>query len=285
MNTLPFAPPSARFSDGLMYRFRLRPVARPAVGIGAVRVGAEEFVFDCVFSEPLTAAGARQEGTCITSAGGTLAFGVDDEQGGSAHGVRVFAGLRWDPFIMDAPAALKTIATGQLAFTDPGCDLPGRQERAQHRGRDRLRQAARRRGAGRGGRGDPDPWHAHRPHRTGRAAGGEEPAAGAQAVRPGQSRSRDPRPLQHGGRVPSRGGLPGRLSGAAERQPGLLGRPRRQPGLAGGRGRHASADRADACRLPGRGRGQAVRRARLLPGDRAGHPWRARASDFWWTGP
>ena len=34
--------------------------------------------------------------------------------------MRVFAGPRWDPFIMDAPAALKTIATGQLAFTDPG---------------------------------------------------------------------------------------------------------------------------------------------------------------------
>ena len=30
------------------------------------------------------------------------------------------AGPRWDPFIMDAPAALKTIATGELAFTDPG---------------------------------------------------------------------------------------------------------------------------------------------------------------------
>ena len=28
---------------------------------------------------------------------------MNDEQGGSAHGVRVFAGPRWDPFIMDAP--------------------------------------------------------------------------------------------------------------------------------------------------------------------------------------
>ena len=37
-----------------------------------------------------------------------------------AHGVRVFAGVRWDPFILDAPAALKTIATRKLAFTDPG---------------------------------------------------------------------------------------------------------------------------------------------------------------------
>ena len=31
-----------------------------------------------------------------------------------------FAGARWDPFILDAPAALKTVATGELAFSDPG---------------------------------------------------------------------------------------------------------------------------------------------------------------------
>ncbi len=45
---------------------------------------------------------------------------VNDEHAGQDHGVRVFAGPRWDPFIMDAPAALKTIATARLAFTDPG---------------------------------------------------------------------------------------------------------------------------------------------------------------------
>ena len=28
MNTLPFAPPSALLSDGLVYRFRLRPLTR-----------------------------------------------------------------------------------------------------------------------------------------------------------------------------------------------------------------------------------------------------------------
>ena len=124
MNTLPFAQPSARFSDGLIYRFRLRPVAAPARDDPApFAVGAEEFTFDCVFSPPLNGDGARgpnQDGTCTTAAGETLAFRVEDEQGGSAHGVRVFAGPRWDPFIMDAPAALKTIATGRLAFTDPG---------------------------------------------------------------------------------------------------------------------------------------------------------------------
>ena len=62
----------------------------------------------------------EQDGTCTTPTGDTVSFRLNDESGGSAHGVRVFAGPRWDPFMMDAPAALKTIATGTLAFTDPG---------------------------------------------------------------------------------------------------------------------------------------------------------------------
>jgi hypothetical protein len=124
MNTLPFAGPSARFSDGLVYRFRLRPVAAAARDDPALFVvGVEEFRFDCVFSAPVSGSGAGgsdQDGVCTTPAGETVSFRVDDERGGSAHGVRVFAGPRWDPFIMDAPAALETIATGRLAFTDRG---------------------------------------------------------------------------------------------------------------------------------------------------------------------
>jgi hypothetical protein len=122
MNTLPFAPPSASFSDGLVYRFRLRPLSARGPGDPApFAVREEEFVFDCVFSDPAADDGVRgQEGVCTTPAGDTVTFRVGDEQGGSGHGVRVFAGPRWDPFIMDAAAALKTIATGELAFTDPG---------------------------------------------------------------------------------------------------------------------------------------------------------------------
>src|SRR5436190_423628 len=72
-------------------------------------------------ADPAAGDGVRgQEGVCTTPAGDTVTFRVHDEQGGSGRGVRVFAGPRWDPFIMDAPAALKTIATGELAFTDPG---------------------------------------------------------------------------------------------------------------------------------------------------------------------
>ena len=120
-NTLPFAQPSALFSDGLVYRFRLRPLTAGA-GNGAApfAVGEDELVFDCVFSDPADSGDAqRQEGVCTTPTGDTVTFRVGDERGGSGHGVRVFAGVRWDPFIMDAPAALKTIATGKLAFTDP----------------------------------------------------------------------------------------------------------------------------------------------------------------------
>jgi hypothetical protein len=124
MNTLPFAPPAARFSDGLIYRFRVRPVATGGGdGPAPFVVGAEELTFDCVLSAPVSGngeSGGDQDGVCTTPAGATLAFSVDDEQGGSGHGVRVFGGPRWDPFIMDAPAALKTIATGRLAFTEPG---------------------------------------------------------------------------------------------------------------------------------------------------------------------
>ena len=124
MNTLPFAPPSARFSDGLIYRFRLRQVAAGGGGSPApFAVGEEEFTFDCVFSPPVNGSGESggdQDGVCTTPAGATLTFSVDDEQGGSGHGVRVFGGPRWDPFIMDAQAALKKIATGELAFTNPG---------------------------------------------------------------------------------------------------------------------------------------------------------------------
>jgi hypothetical protein len=127
MNTLPFAKVSDAFSEGLVYRFRLRPLTANAPGdpvpfSAGPEHGADEFVFDCVFSpqtgdhdQPFT-----QEGTCTTPSGESITFRVNDEDGGSGHGVRVFAGARWDPFILDAPAALKTVAIGELAFAEQG---------------------------------------------------------------------------------------------------------------------------------------------------------------------
>src|SRR3954453_3431560 len=72
MNTLPFAPADARFSDGLIYRFRLRPLSLASGGPAPFDVGAEEFRFDCVFSDPEDENGdpaGEQTGTCTTPAG------------------------------------------------------------------------------------------------------------------------------------------------------------------------------------------------------------------------
>src|SRR5829696_2769500 len=123
VNTLPMAKPSDLFSDGLLYRFRLRPLIWPTTdGHGWQFVPAdEEYVFDCVFSTPDPGAEAPvQEGTCTCPTGESVSFRVNDPQGGSGAGIRVFAGTRWDPFIMDARAALTTLATHELAFTDAG---------------------------------------------------------------------------------------------------------------------------------------------------------------------
>src|SRR5215217_7603047 len=57
-NTLPFASPSAHFSDGLVYRFRLRPVTPNADGAPVpFAIGADEITFDCVFSAPVSGNG------------------------------------------------------------------------------------------------------------------------------------------------------------------------------------------------------------------------------------
>src|SRR3981189_174883 len=73
LNTLPFAQPPAPFSDGLVYRFRLRPLAPGARDDTApFTVDAEEFVFDCMFSAIPSgdgAGGAGQQGSCTTPAG------------------------------------------------------------------------------------------------------------------------------------------------------------------------------------------------------------------------
>ena len=121
MNTLPMAKPSDLFSSGLLYRFRLRPLDGPAQGQGWRFVpAADELVLDCLFSVRDTDAPLIQEGTCTASTGQSVSFRVNDSHGGLDAGLRVFAGARWDPFIMDARAALTTLATHQLAFTDPG---------------------------------------------------------------------------------------------------------------------------------------------------------------------
>jgi hypothetical protein len=117
LNTRPFAETSDGLWEALVYRFRIRPLALANDGNVPFVVSEEEFVFDCTFSAPtMRGSEIEQQGECRTPSGKTVPIQVGEisERGG----VRIFAGARWDPFIMDARAALRTIETGQLAFQD-----------------------------------------------------------------------------------------------------------------------------------------------------------------------
>ena len=61
---------------------------------------------------------------CIAPSGETVRFRVNDERGGRGDGLRVYAGLRSDPFFIDLPAYLESIKTGRLAFKNAGTEQP-----------------------------------------------------------------------------------------------------------------------------------------------------------------
>ena len=83
--------------------------------------GEADFVFDWVFADPPVGNGAGGRKAYARRRPATWsASGSTTKRGGSGHGVRGCAETRWVRLIMDAAPALKTIAMGELAFTDPG---------------------------------------------------------------------------------------------------------------------------------------------------------------------
>jgi hypothetical protein len=131
LDVFPFAGMSALFSDAVDYRFRVRPTAITSSGAGtAFAVSEQEYVFSCRFAAPLEQEGGGppvQEGTCTAANGQTVSFRVNDDQGGQAEGLRVFAGVRRDPFFFDGVKALETIVTRTLAFAAQGTSTVFRQ--------------------------------------------------------------------------------------------------------------------------------------------------------------
>jgi hypothetical protein len=124
MTVHPVAPVGSFFSEAIVYRFRIRPV-RIASGTPAFPFGPEEteLVYACTFDPPRPGADgvtAEQDGYCVTPWGETVHFRVNDERGGRGDALRVYAGLRSDPFFFDLPAYLESIKGGHLAFTQPG---------------------------------------------------------------------------------------------------------------------------------------------------------------------
>ena len=141
LDVLPQAPPDSHFSDAIVCRFRLRPVTIAGVGAAAAFPFAgedQELVFSCHFEAPRQGgAGVApvQEGWCVTPSGETTRFRVHDEQGASSDGLRVYAGLRADPFFIDVQA-LNRVAKDWAACLQGGRDqCRDRLQRSEHRRR------------------------------------------------------------------------------------------------------------------------------------------------------
>ena len=123
LNVFPFAGITALFSDAVEYRFRIRPTAITANDVESAFTPKEkEYVVACRFAAPVQSEvdSPVQEGLCTTSTDKTVRFRVNDEQGTHDQGLRVFAGVRLDPFFFDGRKALETIVTRKLAFTTQG---------------------------------------------------------------------------------------------------------------------------------------------------------------------
>ena len=200
MNTLPFAKPWDALSDGLIYRFRLRPLTAGAPGDAApFTAGDEEFV---VRLRVLTAR-APERAAALRAGGHVHDPGRRDrhlpgQRPGRRRGARC-PGLRrraLGPVHHGRPRRAEDHRHGEAGVHRPVVDLPRRQGRPQPR-RGARHRAARRRGAGGRRRRDAHPRRVQRADRARRAPRGQEHDAGPEAVRPGQPRPRDPRPLQH----------------------------------------------------------------------------------------
>src|SRR5262249_34284061 len=84
-------------------------------------VGETEYSFSCTFSAPLKEGASDkliQNGTCRTASGATVALRVNDPQGAQSSGLRVFAGMRLDPFFLNGEGILETVLSKKLAFRE-----------------------------------------------------------------------------------------------------------------------------------------------------------------------
>ncbi len=123
MTVVPRAMPSSTFSDAIVYRFRLRPATIAATGAAAAfAIGDNEIVIDCTFDPAEWSPGQpiEQQGFCRTPFADVVAFRMNDAAGGERDGVRVFAGLRSEPFFLDFFAMAETLKTGRLSFREVG---------------------------------------------------------------------------------------------------------------------------------------------------------------------
>jgi hypothetical protein len=110
MNVFPLATSAAKFSDKVEYNFRIREIT----GTSPVTLGATALDVKCTAD----AAGAKV--TCTAPGGLSKTVDVGMTTGATTDDIRVFAGLRSDPFFFDLDAFKKTVKDAKPAFTSPG---------------------------------------------------------------------------------------------------------------------------------------------------------------------
>ena len=93
--------------------------ATTAGGTPAFIVGEDEYAFDITFGAAVQGDGAaspRQAATCTLPDGMEVPFRVGEEQPTGTNDLRIFAGVRLDPFFINLQGVLATEAQEQLAF-------------------------------------------------------------------------------------------------------------------------------------------------------------------------
>ena len=126
LDVMPDARLDSHFSEAIVYRLRLRRVTIGGTGAATAFPFAgedQEVVFSCHFEAPRqgeVGMAQTQEGWCVAPSGETIRFRVHDEKGASSDGLRIYAGLRADPFFMDPQAILESQKTGRLALKKVG---------------------------------------------------------------------------------------------------------------------------------------------------------------------
>jgi hypothetical protein len=110
MNVFPLATSAAKFSDKVEYWFRIREIT----GTSPVTLGPTALDIKC------TADAAAAKMTCAAPGSLTKTVDIGMTTGGATDDIRVFAGLRSDPFFFDLDAFKKTVKDKAPAFTMPG---------------------------------------------------------------------------------------------------------------------------------------------------------------------
>ncbi len=123
LNAYPFVSRSGHFSDRVTYSVEVRRAAMVGTGIQtAFETGEEAYRFDCSFETPHDR-GAPHWATCTTPNGAPIRTQVDDEDGVTSDGVRVFAGRRADPFLFSSSWFATIVKEGVIPPANASNDI------------------------------------------------------------------------------------------------------------------------------------------------------------------